>query len=256
MSALNWLVKRLLDPIALVWLVLLVLGILQWRRKRRLEASVSFLVFLLLSVFGGTSVPQRLIGGLERPYVGVEIAGLSVADVVIVLGGHISRGDSEPHGFDSGEAVDRILAGIELIRANKGKLLLLGGGAADFPPHSLTEYEVLKPWIDRWNLVDVPVEHIGLCRNTFEEAQAVRRMQEERGWKEIILVTSALHMRRAEEVFKSSGVSVTPVACDFRSIPGRRHYLIPRSDTLRDLKLWLHEMVGRESYRLRGWIKE
>ncbi len=256
MTALNWLVKRLIDPVALVWLGIICLAVFLWRRKRYAESSVLFGVCVMLSLFGGSTLPHVLIASIEKPYFGTELSQVPEADVVIVLGGHVSIGEGEPHGFDSGDAIDRVLAGVELIRAGKGKLLLMGGGAADPPPHKLTEYDVIKPWLERWDLVDTPVRHLQLCRNTFEEAQAVRRMKEEEDWAEIILVTSAIHMRRAEAVFESAGVSVTPVACDFRSLPRRHNYLIPSSSGLLNLRYWLHETVGIQTYRWRGWIKD
>jgi uncharacterized SAM-binding protein YcdF (DUF218 family) len=246
----------LVDPAALLWLGLIALCLFQIRRKHYLEAGIVGCLVLLLTVFGGTTVPDHLTRALESPYFSEDPLSVSEADVVIVLGGHLSLGAGEPHGFDSGDAVDRLLAGVALIRAGKGKLLLMGGGAAGMGPNKVTEFSVVEPWISSWNLLDVPVEHVGLCANTFEEAKAVRRLVDSRGWKRVILVTSALHMKRAEGVFRSAGVPVIPVACDFRSFPLPRAYMIPQSGRLRGLGALLNEKIGWAYYRARGWIKD
>lgn len=42
---------------------------------------------------------------------------------------------------------------------------------------------------------------------------------ESRGWQRAMLVISAIHMRRAEAVFRTTGVNIVLVACDFKSVP-------------------------------------
>ncbi|MBT5706355.1 YdcF family protein [Verrucomicrobia bacterium] len=250
----SWLIKRLVDPAALLWLGLIFLFLFQIRRKHYLEASIVGGFVFLLTVFGGTTVSDHLTRGLESPYFSEEPMSVSEADVVLVLGGHLSLGAGEPHGFDSGESIDRLLAGVELVRAGKGKLLLMGGGAAG--PSQASEFSVIEPWVSSWNLLDVPLEHIGLCANTFEEAKAVKLLVDSRGWSRVILVTSALHMKRAEGVFRSAGVPVIPVACDFRSFPLPPAYLIPSARRLRGLGAFLNERIGWAYYRSRGWITD
>jgi uncharacterized SAM-binding protein YcdF (DUF218 family) len=255
-SFVSWLIKRLLDPAALLWLGLIGLCLFQIRRKRYLEASIVGCFILLLTVFGGTTVPDHLTRALESPYFSEEPLSVSEADVVIVLGGHLSLGAGEPHGFDAGEAIDRLLTGVELVRAGKGKLLLLGGGAAGLGPDKVTEFSVVEPWVSSWNLLDVPMEHIGICANTFEEAEAVKTLMDLRSWSKVILVTSAWHMKRSEAVFRSRGVNVQPVACDFRSFPSRPSYLIPQAGKLVGLGVYLREKIGWHYYRARGWITD
>ena len=254
MSALNWIVKRLLDPAALLWLALIVYAIIQCRRKRYIEASFSTIVALLLSAFGGTTLTEQLVRTLEEPYYLGLSEEIAVSDVVLVLGGHASSAEGEPHGFDAGAAFDRVLTGIELVRSGKGGRLFLGGGAAGSSQPLVPEFDLINPWIERWELLDLPVGHLGLCRNTREEALKARKMADEQGWGRVILVTSALHMRRAEAVFEKTGLDVAPIACDFRSKPTGPNVLIPSSGRLYLLRAYLHEIVGVFSYRIRGWI--
>jgi len=38
-----------------------------------------------------------------------------------------------------------------------------------------------------------------------------------RGWRKVILVTSALHIPRSVAVFAAQGIAVVPVVCDFQA---------------------------------------
>jgi uncharacterized SAM-binding protein YcdF (DUF218 family) len=52
-------------------------------------------------------------------------------------------------------------------------------------------------------------------RNTRENAAFTRRVLDERGFKKILLVTSALHMQRAMKTFRSVCAEVIPAPTDF-----------------------------------------
>lgn len=53
---------------------------------------------------------------------------------------------------------------------------------------------------------------LGGVLNTREEAERSRELVERRGWKWVLLVTSAFHMGRAEATFRRAGVPVHPRA--------------------------------------------
>ena len=185
MSVLNFLnefLKMLVDPVAILWLLLIVLGIFWLARKRYRPALIVFSVVAFLTVFGGTGVSGWLLATLERPYYRENPLNVPDADIVFVLGGHVRRGDGELHGFDARESVDRLLAGVALARAGKAKVLLLGGGAAGDEGPQISEYAATKDWLESWNL-PVAIEHLGILKNTYEEVRAAKILMEERQWQ-------------------------------------------------------------------------
>lgn len=100
--------------------------------------------------------------------------------------------------------------------------------------------------------LDFPVETVGPVANTHDEAVAVAELARARGWKRVILVTHPWHMRRARALFLKCGLDVICSPCvegsyDIRdlSAPGGR---------IKAFRDWLHETVGFEIYRLRGWL--
>ena len=70
--------------------------------------------------------------------------------------------------------------------------------------------------------------------------------------RKIILVTHAMHMRRAQAMFVDQGFEVVPAPTDFSSWPERRwRDLLPSSEGRNLAKLALHEVVGLAYYKLR-----
>ena len=249
------LVKQLLHPVAIIWLILIAMCGWQIYKRQHRWAAINGAMVLFLFVFGNTTLSLKLIGTLEKPYIGSIIDSNATADAVVVLGGYVSGGDEELTGIDASEAFDRILTGIELVRAGKADRLFVGGGLFKTDDGKKSEFSVIEPWIRRWDLTDVPIDTLGDSGNTYGESQAVRKLMDENGWSKIFLVTTAWHMPRARAVFESSGVEVIPVGCDFRSIPKGKLKVFPSSGRLESLQIFLQEKVGWMYYRSKGWIR-
>ena len=251
------LVKQLLHPVAIIWIILIAMCVWQIYRRQHRWAAINGGMVLFLFLFGSTTLSSKLIGTLEKPYIGVTIDRNATADAVVVLGGYVSGGDEELTGIDASGAFDRILTGIELVRTGKADRLYVGGGMYRSNDGRKSEFSVIEPWIKRWDLTDVPIGMLGDAGNTYGESQAVKKLMNEHGWSKIFLVTTAWHMPRAQAVFESSGVRVIPVGCDFRSIPkgkGKLQFL-PKSGGLASLHYFLYEKVGWMYYRSKGWIR-
>ena len=250
------LAKALLQPVALLWLALL--GSAGWfiyKRKYRMAALQGGLA-LVLFILGSSPLAGELLSRLEAPYGRTNWENLPETDAVVVLGGYVSGGDEELTGIDASEGFDRILTGIELVRAGKADRLFVGGGMYRSNEGRKSEFSVIEPWIRRWDLTDVQIDTLGDSGNTYGESQAGRKLMAKNGWKTTLLVTSASHMKRAEAVFLSSGVDVTPVACGFDAWQHRRDWkFFPSIGRLKTVQIWMYESVGWMYYRSKGWIQ-
>ena len=99
--------------------------------------------------------------------------------------------------------------------------------------------------------------------NTYENAVNVQKILDQKGIKEVLLVTSAFHMPRARLIFEKLGMKVIPAPTDFFVTEGSVKdfnlattlvYLLPDPLFLNLNTIALKEYLGLLIYRLKGWV--
>ena len=244
-----------INSLALLWLAFL-LGTMAfaWRKRWRKALGLGTLT-LLVAVMGNPWLDATLLAGIETPYLREGLEGVPQSDVVVMLGGRDSRMPSSPLGVSIGP---RAMTAVELMRQGKANNLVLSGSVYSEKETRHSTGELVHQWIDRWKLVAAPVFTLDLCRDTHDEALLVKALADSHGWKRILLVTSAAHMKRACAVFEKAGVPVVPVACDFKGhgtlTEAWNRLVFPAPSALDQLDNWCHEKAGWWYYYLRGWI--
>lgn len=255
----NSVAEALQNPLGVVWLVMVVsVIVLLWRRQRRSAVWVAIPAGLLFLI-GSTPLSEILAERMEAPYATGRGVSTEPADVVVALGGSHRAAGSGLLEFDFGEAEDRVLAAVELGRRGAAREIVLGGSSQEIPGKpGVPTMSLVRDWLVSTRLVPPDSTDLGICRNTREEALHFKEVQARKGWKTVILVTSALHMRRAEATFRKAGINVQPVACDFQvhgvEGSGRSFTLMPGQRRIALLTAYLHEQIGLLAYRWRGWI--
>jgi uncharacterized SAM-binding protein YcdF (DUF218 family) len=246
------------EPVGLLWLLQLGTAIaLAWRRQWRCAGILAALL-LVFSLVGSTSIARRLVAALERPYARASQQDLPSGDVVIMLGGSHRTSQNDVFGFELTNASDRALTALELMRQQKGQALVVGGSTIRTGGQDRHTSVLLHNWFSAWGLPVKPVFFLANANNTREEALRVQSLAKEHGWKRLLLVTSAYHMRRAEAVFTNVGLNVVPVGCDFQAYgvieEDRSWSPIPQMKYLHLWSYYLHEQWGWLFYRCRGWV--
>ena len=250
----------LFEPLGFIWLLLVVATV--WAARKHLRGLAIFLgtICLLILLIGSTPMSKWLVGSLERPYIANKAVLAPVGDVVLMLGGTHHPSRHAVFGMGLNATADRIITSVELVRQKKGQALVLGGGGYIDGGKQDTEARLLQNWIEQWKVLEAPVMVLGICQDTHGEAVRMKALAAERGWKRILLVTSASHMKRAEAVFRKEGLRVIPVACNFE-VEGDDFKAVdepftpfPKLDGFVFLSRYLHEKIGWWVYRLRGWI--
>ena len=223
--------------------------------KRKVKFIYS--AFVLLFIFSNGFLADSLWRFLEHPWKRLEYSKVNSSDVIVVL----SSGRSLPPGnskiIEWGDA-DRFFAGIDLYKANKSNKLIFTGGINPLllgPPPEGDIYikEAIAIGVPKKNLFTTyPVT------NTLQEAKAVKKILNKEilsNQKEIILVTSAFHMKRAKKVFEREGMVVLPYPVDFHSskslFSSLRNPLnwVPSSSHLSKNSKAIREIIGRIIYR-------
>lgn len=253
-------VSGLLQPLTLLWLAIVAVAAVRLLQGRFREALGPSLLAAAIWAIGGSGIPLALVADLERPWAGFDVDRLPRADAVVMPGGEVAYSPDAVFGFDVSAASDRALTAAEIVRRGKAGALVLGGsrhGPDRDRGVGPTEGDLLRRWFEAWKVVEVPIFDLGDCRDTHDEAVATATLARERGWKRIILVTSAAHMRRAEAVFRNAGLDVVPAPCDFEALarladPGGSPVVSPAG--FEQLGQWIHERLGWWVYRWRGWV--
>jgi len=254
------LLTPLTEPLGLFWALVLLLAAWRLYRHEWRRAIGPLSLAVGLSFLECTKLPAHLLAGLERPYARTDLAQLPRADAVVMLGGVLSISTNDVFGFDLSPAADRAVMAAELVRRGKARALVLGGGGHGPGLTEPYEGQLVARWLSTWKTVSVPVYVLGNCANTRDEGQRTLALARAQGWQHLHLVTSASHMKRAAGVFRTLGLRVTCVACDFQGFSAleepARFSLVPGLGGLEKLGVYLHEEVGWWLYRWRGWVQE
>jgi uncharacterized SAM-binding protein YcdF (DUF218 family) len=248
----------MVDPLALFWLGLCAsTAWLAWKRRWRSAALIGSPAALLF-LFGSLPWPEFLVAARESPYAENSVANAPRADVVVMLGGILEPSANDPFGFALRAGGQRFVAAVQLVREGKGNALVLGGSGPLPGKPEESEASLLCAFARQWNLCNAEILDLGICQNTHDEAVRLQQLRAERGWKRITIVTSALHMKRAEATVRKLNGEVGIVACDFRSYGVKKEpwksFPFPQTERMRILQDYLHEVVGGWIYRCRGWI--
>lgn len=246
---------NLLNPLGLVWVGLFLLVVSLIRQRMKWHAIFAAGLWALLTLSTCFPFWGLRLSALEDPWRG--IAGhwdaLPTADAIVCLGGGVGISPQEIVGLNLIGASDRPVTAVELLRRGKAPRLLIGGGGS---PKLGNEADAVKAWLALWQLSNAEIISLGKCLDTHDEAEKVAALVKQNGWKRILLVTSASHMRRAQAVFqKSCGVEIVPAPCAFESDGSVEEWIfLPSQGELDAFATWFHEVFGWWAYRARGWI--
>jgi len=194
---------------------------------------------------------------LEHPWERLDYSLVAPSDGIVVLSGgrHLPPGNSKIiEWYDP----DRFLAGIDLYKANKSNRLIFTGGIYPFNSTLPPEGDI---YIKEAISMGIPKEDLFTTypvNNTLQEAKAIKKLLYDETpliQRNIILVTSAFHMKRAKKVFEREGINVRPYPVDFKSnksfISAFKDPLkwIPSSNNLNRSSRAIREIIGRIVYR-------
>jgi uncharacterized SAM-binding protein YcdF (DUF218 family) len=90
-------------------------------------------------------------------------------------------------------------------------------------------------------------------RNTRENAIESARIVAERGFRNLLLVTSASHVDRALGCFHDVGLYPDVFPADHTAARIERQGWLPRRGTAAQSRAAMHELIGRLAYRLMGY---
>ena len=250
---LSWLITNVIAAFMLPPLLMVLMALLGFVLARNYKWPGRCLVVaaLLSLVVLSTSAGSRwLIKPLEAKSLPLISVQESQAQAIVILGG--GRLYSAPD--DGGRDVPNAQTLLRLRRAAQIQRLtnlpiLVSGGSPEIA--ALSEAELMARSLQED--FRVPVKWIeGSSDNTAQNAQRSAELLKAAGVNRILLVTDAMHMPRAKNIFLSTGLNVIPAPTGFHAqntlLP---HDFIPTAGALKDSHYAMHEWLGLLWYRIR-----
>ncbi|NQU64014.1 MAG: YdcF family protein [SAR324 cluster bacterium] len=240
----------LIDPLTII-LFLLLFFILKGTKRfstRLFFYSLFLVLFLASTNFFADSLLYRL-EHVEKPSL-----LLDHYDAVIVLTGMTHRQYSSEDRIEFSDAVDRILAGISLVKNGKADFLLISGGDGSLARQYQPEARILEKFSLQWGLKKEQILIDDTSRNTYENAVESAKLIQTHKMKKLLLITSAFHMVRSRGCFKKMGLDVDIYPVDYLAGKEVTDFLgyLPSSVSLAKTNLAIHELVGIFVYGITG----
>lgn len=241
----------LLSPLCWLFLALTALvALVRWRpRARGWQACCSALV--LVSIMAMTPwVANLMVLSLEDQVKPSPVCRARSPAVAVVLAGGVDRKahDVENYSVLTLASRRRAEAAARWWREAPGRQLVLSGGSgwSGSPPEARLMAAYLRA-------LGVPEEAMRLetrSRTTWENARQLAALKPALP-REVVLVTSALHMPRADLSLRQAGFSPCPLPTDERYAAYQHAgFLMPDSGGLVKTEAVLHEWVGMLAYHL------
>jgi uncharacterized SAM-binding protein YcdF (DUF218 family) len=207
------------------------------------------IVFYIITIRPTADIASRFI---ENIYAPATIEQIASGEAYVLLGGGIS--EKTPIGNIATEnAGIRIMHVASLYNQNPKKIYITGGKVTN---QEVSESSVYKDTLIKLN---VPAEDIiseENSRTTEENAKYTSEILKKNNIRDIVLVTSAVHMTRSKMTFEKYGFNVIPAPCGY--IGNQRNYnildFIPRSHNLDYFMRSIWELIGIVFYKINGYI--
>ena len=253
------LILNLLQPLSLCLLLFLAAFSLG---QRKMPRRICFwTAFALLCICGNGWVVRAMVRHLEQQHLPPE--RVTKADCLVVLsGGTLPQVPPRPT-IEIDDAGDRVLYGAYLYRQGCAPHIICTGGVGRGSGALHPAADDMRGLLEMLGVPNEAVIEETKARNTHEHATNLLPFLQERSFKRVLLVTSAMHMPRSLGVFRRlcPGIEFIAAPTDFRAtdrIPAPWYHeltdLIPTSYNLVRFSQAMHEYVGIAYYRMRGWL--
>lgn len=252
MFAVSKLVIVLLSPV--LWIVtVLVWGWCTKNAARKKRCYIAGIIMLLF--FTNPFIISRLILAYQPQKVILHPGENYSAG--ILLGGFAGRNNTDKQTYFS-EQSDRFIQAALLYKTGHiKKIIVAAGDGSVFNRGAFREGDFIQ---EQLIAMGIPAEAVAVdrdSRNTAENAANAKRIIDSLQLPPpYLLITSAIHIPRAQRTFTKAGVEVTPYPAAFFVTPPDSavptDYILPSSGALRKWDMYLREITGSLMYRLMG----
>jgi len=174
----------------------------------------------------------------------------------ILLGGFISYDADDKTGYFN-QAADRFIQTALLYKRGQIKRIIVSAGNGYITENTFREADFVKQRLTELGVPATDILTDAASRNTEENAIYTKRIIDSLQLQPpLLLISSAMHLPRAQQVFQKKGMNVVLYPADFSAKGAGNNlledYLLPSSMALVQWNNCIKEWVGRFTYRLTG----
>ena len=241
----------LLKPLTWI-LVIFLIALISKNPKRKKKCLLT--AILLLFLFSNPFFFRILAKAYEmKPII---LHSNEKYEAGIVLGGFVSYNVKTGEAYFN-PASDRFIETALLYKkGNIGKIIVAAGNGY-VVKHNFQEASFVKDRLVELGIRQEDIFTDGVSRNTYENALNSKKICDSLHLKgPFLLISSAMHLPRAENLFIKQKLNIRSYPCDFmtRGIANNfwEDYLLPSSLTLNNWDILIKELFGLVIYKIMG----
>jgi uncharacterized SAM-binding protein YcdF (DUF218 family) len=240
--------KIFTNPLLYLWIALLVsLYKSKGNRKRLIILNIMFYCLCSYCIGLALSAVWKVNDSYNKD---VTYDAAIILAPVLRKGEFKSIGDTD-YDFRVFLTSNRLLTGIGFVRSGHSKSLLIGNNA------NVKGYNVgsvIRKFAEYQGLKEDEIRIYGDVWRTLDEVNGVKEFLDENEYKNVILVTSEMHMRRALAMFNKVGIFPDTYSVNKSFYKTKGKYLIPTVRGAKKVQEFFHELFGYVGYYLKGDI--
>lgn len=203
-------------------------------------------VLLLMYLLSISAVSDRIIKPLEDYYPQPPLSEVRDAQAIVILGGGTCGDvpDFDGTGQIAAGAANRHLMGLRLHRALHVPVIISGGLVHK---ENGIEAETGLRLLKACGVAEKDILPDAKSRNTAENARFTREICQTKGFRKVILVTSAYHMPRSMLLFRREGIEAVPYPTDYmtnKTLVLDAFALTPQAYHLNNTAIAMKEYLG------------
>lgn len=176
----------------------------------------------------------------------MKLADLNQAQAIVLLGGGVSNNADEynTNAMSNSDTFVRIRYAAYLAKINPDLPIFVSGGAIDSKD---SEASLMKRALVNEFDVENPIYLELDSKTTSENAKYTARILQQYAISNVVLVSSASHMRRASALFQLNGIKVIPAPTGFYSLGFYKLpllWFVPTASAMVTTSAILHEIYG------------
>jgi uncharacterized SAM-binding protein YcdF (DUF218 family) len=219
-----------------------------YRRRKRLVAAG-----VLLLVFSNPWLINRLVLAWQPPK--KEFTHGEVYPTGILLGGYAGFDNAGKQAYFNGSS-DRFLETVRLYQSGHIHKIILTGANGQLLSSGFVEADFAKATLLDMGVPGSDIITERKSRNTIENAAFTKSILDSLGIQgPQTLITSALHMPRAEMIFRKAGMDVRPYPCAYLVVPDDGAFtweaFVPSAHAFNLWDNYLKEVMGYLVVKLR-----